>query len=198
MFPYKVYEWSSRNAISNYNFQSRRQILTLGGVYSAIIFMIWFSGENLTELVDESEWFDTKNKMRIVLFWVWEFLLGWCSVPHCCWPKQHWRSWSGSRDIGKHAQTGCQKTYWPWCWQLTSAALLARLYPRWREALCSHVFSQCTRSSESVVALVIFERLLSCMRPHNVAFQGPSCDARIFARCASLWLFYGVRLLLCD
>ena len=42
--------------------------MTLGGVYSAIIFMIWFSGENLTELVDESEWFDTKNKMRIVLF----------------------------------------------------------------------------------------------------------------------------------
>ena len=54
---------------------------------------------------------------------------------------------------------------------------------------------QITRLSGCVVALVTLERLLFCMLRHNVAFQVTSCDARILARFASLWLFTRVPLL---
>ena len=54
---------------------------------------------------------------------------------------------------------------------------------------------QSIRSSTGVAALVTFEWLLSCVLSHHVKFQISSCDARIIARCASLWLFTRVRLL---
>ena len=52
-----------------------------------------------------------------------------------------------------------------------------------------------TRLGTFVVALVALERFLFCMLSHYVEFQCTSCDARILARCASLWLFTRVRLL---
>ena len=58
-----------------------------------------------------------------------------------------------------------------------------------------HVPLQSGRLSASVVALVTFERLLSCMLKHCVEFQISSCDARIIASYASVWLFTRVRLL---
>ena len=58
-----------------------------------------------------------------------------------------------------------------------------------------HVLLQITRSSASIVALLTFERFLSCVHPHNVNFQITSCDTRILAWCASVWLFTRVRLL---
>ena len=59
----------------------------------------------------------------------------------------------------------------------------------------SHVGFQMARLGGCIVALVTLERLLSCVHPHHVSFQMGSCDARILARCASLWLFTRVRLL---
>ena len=52
-----------------------------------------------------------------------------------------------------------------------------------------HMALQSIRSSASVVALVTFEGLLSCVLPHHVNFQSASSDARIIARCAPVWLF---------
>ena len=57
-----------------------------------------------------------------------------------------------------------------------------------------HVPLQSIRSRASVVALLTFERLLSCVHPHHVRFQIASRDARIIAQCASLWLFSRVHL----
>ena len=59
----------------------------------------------------------------------------------------------------------------------------------------SHVGFQIGRVSGSVVALVTSERSFSCVLLHHVIFQIASCNARILAHCASLWLFTGVRLL---
>ena len=59
----------------------------------------------------------------------------------------------------------------------------------------SHVFLQITRSSASIVALVTFERLFSCVHGHYVNFQSASSDARILATRASLWLFTRVHFL---
>ena len=55
------------------------------------------------------------------------------------------------------------------------------------------VFLQVTRCRGSVVALLTFEWPFSRMQTHNVNFQGTSCDARILAQCASVWLFSRVR-----
>ena len=44
-----------------------------------------------------------------------------------------------------------------------------------------HVLLQITRRSASIVALVTFERLLSCVHPHHVSFQLRSCNARKIA-----------------
>ena len=52
-----------------------------------------------------------------------------------------------------------------------------------------HVTLQMTRRSASVVALVTLVWLFTCMRPHHVIFQITSCDAGIFAHCASVRLF---------
>ena len=60
----------------------------------------------------------------------------------------------------------------------------------------SHVLLQMTGFGASVVALVTFERLFSCMLPHRVNFQITSCNARIPAHCASVWLCTRVRLLM--
>ena len=57
-----------------------------------------------------------------------------------------------------------------------------------------HMTLQDARTCTSVVALVALERLLSCVHPHHVNFQITSCNARIIAHCASLWLFTRVRL----
>ena len=51
------------------------------------------------------------------------------------------------------------------------------------------VFLQSARSSASIVALVTFERLLSCVHRHHVNFQFASLNARILACCTSVWLF---------
>ena len=58
-----------------------------------------------------------------------------------------------------------------------------------------HVTLQMTRRNTRVVALVTFERLFSCVHPHHVFFQMGSCDARILAHLASVWLLTRVRLL---
>ena len=58
-----------------------------------------------------------------------------------------------------------------------------------------HVFLQMIRSSAGVVALVTFERLLSCVHPYHVNFQMINCDTGILACCASVWLFTRVSLL---
>ena len=52
-----------------------------------------------------------------------------------------------------------------------------------------HMTLQDARTSTSVVALVALERLLCCVHPHHVNFQITSCNARIIAQCATLWLF---------
>ena len=44
-----------------------------------------------------------------------------------------------------------------------------------------HVPLQSIRNSASVVALVTFERLLSCVHTHNMSFQITSINARIIA-----------------
>ena len=44
-----------------------------------------------------------------------------------------------------------------------------------------HVPLQSTRLIASIVALVTFERLLSCVLPHHVNFQSISFNARIIA-----------------
>ena len=59
----------------------------------------------------------------------------------------------------------------------------------------SRVVFQMVRLGGSKVALVTFERPLSCVLLHHVNFQLRSCNARILAHCASLWLFTRVRLL---
>ena len=41
----------------------------------------------------------------------------------------------------------------------------------------SHVLLQMTGFGASIVALVTFERLFSCMLPHRVNFQITSCNA---------------------
>ena len=60
---------------------------------------------------------------------------------------------------------------------------------RFLTTVLPHVFLQITRRSASVVALIAFERLFSCVHPHHVEFQNTSCDARILACCTSVWLF---------
>jgi len=44
-----------------------------------------------------------------------------------------------------------------------------------------HVALQSRRFSASIVALVTFERLLSCVHPHHMKFQITSLNARIIA-----------------
>ena len=56
-----------------------------------------------------------------------------------------------------------------------------------------HVALQITRISASVVALVTLERLFSGVLCHHVNLQITNCNARILARCASVWLFFRVR-----
>ena len=56
-----------------------------------------------------------------------------------------------------------------------------------------HVALQMTRRSASIVALVTFERLFSCVLSHRVKFQPCSCNAWILAACASVRLFSRVR-----
>ena len=52
-----------------------------------------------------------------------------------------------------------------------------------------HVALQSIRSGASIVALITFERFFSGVLPHHVNFQITSRNARILARCASVWLF---------
>ena len=59
----------------------------------------------------------------------------------------------------------------------------------------SNVLLQMIRTSACVVALVTFERLLSCVLPHHVNFQMNSLNAGKIAQCAPVWLFTRVRLL---
>ena len=58
-----------------------------------------------------------------------------------------------------------------------------------------YVALQITILGASVIALVTFEWFLSCVHPHHVSFQIARLNARIIARCASVWLFTRVRLL---
>ena len=66
---------------------------------------------------------------------------------------------------------------------------------RFLPSVLSRVLVQITRRGTSIIALVTFERLLSCMISHHVTFQCSSCDARIVAHRASVRLFSSVRLL---
>ena len=58
-----------------------------------------------------------------------------------------------------------------------------------------HVPLQSICSSTGVAALVTFERFLSCVLSHHVKFQFCSFNARIIARCAPVWFFTRVPLL---
>ena len=53
----------------------------------------------------------------------------------------------------------------------------------------SHVGFQITRLGGSKVALDTFERSFSCVPLHHMNFHMNFPDTRIFAYCASLWLF---------
>ena len=53
----------------------------------------------------------------------------------------------------------------------------------------SHVFLQVTRRGASVVALVTFVWLFSCVVPHHVIFQLICLNAGKLAHCASVRLF---------
>ena len=66
---------------------------------------------------------------------------------------------------------------------------------RFLPSVLPRVLVQITNRGTSIVALVTFERLLSCVFHHHVNFQSASFNARIIARCASVWLFTRVRLL---
>ena len=63
------------------------------------------------------------------------------------------------------------------------------------ERFLPSVLVQITDRGTSIVALVTFERLFSGVLPHYVNFQFTSCNTRILASCASLWLFSRVHLL---
>ena len=75
--------------------------------------------------------------------------------------------------------------------RFTTLAALEWFFP----SVLLHVFLQSIRSSASIAALVTFEWLFSGVLSHNMNFQNGSPDARIIARCTSLWLFTRVRLL---
>ena len=65
---------------------------------------------------------------------------------------------------------------------LFSVSLAALVALEWSfPSVRPHVRLQITRSSASIVALVTFERLLSCVLPHHVNFQLRSCNARKIA-----------------
>ena len=75
--------------------------------------------------------------------------------------------------------------------------LVALVALEWRlPRMRPHVYLQSMRSSASIAALVTFERLFSGVLPHNVNFQSLSLNERILTRCASVWLFSRVRLLM--
>ena len=75
-------------------------------------------------------------------------------------------------------------------------SFLAKVALEWSlTSVRPHVTLQITRLIGCIVALVTLERLLFCMLSHYVEFQVTSCDARILARCAALWLFTRVHLL---
>ena len=58
-----------------------------------------------------------------------------------------------------------------------------------------HVALLMNRTNASAVALVAFERLVSCVLPHNVEFQTSNFGAGIIAHWTSRWLFTRVRIL---
>ena len=70
---------------------------------------------------------------------------------------------------------------------LVSFAALVAL-ERFQPGVRSHVPLQMTRISGSLIALVTFELLFSCMHPHHVLFQFTSSNAGKLARCASVRL----------
>ena len=73
---------------------------------------------------------------------------------------------------------------------LVCVSLVALIALEWSlPSVLPHVLLQITRSSESKVAQVTFKRLSSGVLSHNVIFQMTSCDARILAACASVWLY---------
>ena len=79
---------------------------------------------------------------------------------------------------------------------LVCVSLVALFALEWSlPSVLPHVPLQMTRSSASVVALVTFERLLSCVLPHHVNFQFRSFNARIITKCAPVRLFTRVGLL---
>ena len=79
---------------------------------------------------------------------------------------------------------------------LVCVSLVALIALEWSlPSVLPHVLLQITRRSASVVALVTFERPFPCVHRHHVNFQITSLNARILARCASLWLLTRVRLL---
>ena len=77
------------------------------------------------------------------------------------------------------------------CVGLAALVALEWSFPRVRP----HVLLQIWGLSESEVAQVTLVWLLSCVLKHYVNFQFTSCNARILAACASVWLFARVPLL---
>ena len=65
-------------------------------------------------------------------------------------------------------------------------------------SMCLRVALQMNRLSASVIALVTFEWFLSCVHPHHVNFQTTRFNARIIARCAPLWFFTRVSLVVLN
>ena len=62
--------------------------------------------------------------------------------------------------------------------RLRFVSFLALVALEWsRHHVCSHVAFQMARVGGSIVALVTFERPLSCVLLHHVIFEITSCDA---------------------
>ena len=61
-------------------------------------------------------------------------------------------------------------------------------------SVCHHVLLQITKNSESIGALVTFERLFTGVFSHPVNFQLTGCYARILTHSACLQFFPKVRL----
>ena len=73
---------------------------------------------------------------------------------------------------------------------LSSVSFVAFVAPeRLLPTVCYHVSLKLKRKSKREVALVTLVWLFSCVLPHHVNFQFPSCNAGKLAQCASVRLF---------
>ena len=133
--------------------------------------------------------------------WLWAGDL-WAKLSDLLWPhfdpisaslwSYHWLTLSASLSLWLTQTLDTRmpcKVNFPFEGSITLVAL------EWSfQSVRLHMTLQDAKTCTSVVALVALERLLCSVHPHHVNFQITSCNARIIAHCASLWLFTRVRL----